>query len=155
MKTINILIMVIIVAFILFQLFTIENQKDIESYSYKVEQTFNEFEIRTYKESFFSTVTLPTNSYKEASSKGFSLLAKYIFGSNEKNEKIPQKTMDAITFGGWANDEKIKDYKSKLTIALASKDIKYSNKFYFFGYNPPYDIINRKNEILVELTIDE
>jgi hypothetical protein len=67
------------------------------------------------------------------------------------------KTIAAITFGGWANDEKIERYKQKLKSALDAQNIPYTNRFYFLGYNPPYEVFNRKNEIIVELdseTID-
>ena len=29
--------------------------------------------------------------------------------------------------------------------------ISFSNNFYFLGYNAPYELINRKNEVVVEL----
>ena len=61
------------------------------------------------------------------------------------------KTIAAITFGGWANDEKIERYKQKLKSALDAQNITYTNRFYFLGYNPPYEVFNRKNEIIVEL----
>ena len=59
--------------------------------------------------------------------------------------------MAAITFGGWANDEKIAEYKQKLIAALNVEGIKHNNRFYFLGYNPPFEVFNRKNEIIVEL----
>ena len=58
--------------------------------------------------------------------------------------------MAAITFGGWASDEKIEKYKQQLKAALTAAGITYTNRFYFLGYNPPFEIINRKNEIIVE-----
>jgi hypothetical protein len=64
---------------------------------------------------------------------------------------MPAKTMAAITFGGWANSEKIERYKSKLKAALEAKAIKHTNTFYFFGYNAPFEMIHRKNEVVVEL----
>ncbi len=63
----------------------------------------------------------------------------------------PAKTVAAIVFDGWANDEKIEKYKEKLKVALDAKGIKYSNLFYFLGYNAPYEVFNRKNEVIVEL----
>ena len=66
-------------------------------------------------------------------------------------KEVPKKTVAAIRFGGWANDKKIKQYKQKLISALKEKEIAYSNNFFFLGYNPPYEIFNRKNEIIVEL----
>ena len=63
----------------------------------------------------------------------------------------PAKIMAAICFSGWANDTKIEKYKQHLKAALDAEGIKYSNKFYFFGYNAPYEVFNRKNEVIVEL----
>jgi hypothetical protein len=63
----------------------------------------------------------------------------------------PAKTVAAITFGGWANDAKIEKHKEELKAALDAKGIKYSNRFYYLGYNPPFEVFNRKNEVIVEL----
>lgn len=63
----------------------------------------------------------------------------------------PAKTVAAITFGGWADDEKIEKYKAQLTAALDDEGIAYTNHFYFLGYNAPYEVFNRKNEVIVEL----
>lgn len=169
-------------------------QKNIESYPYEVLKKYDSFEIRSYEATLFTSVKLSTKGYKNSSSKGFSILAGYIFGDNEKNEKIsmtspvamsledsmtmmfmvpkeykketlpkpnqssiefkeePAKTVAAITFSGWADDEKIEKYKQKLIAALEAEGISYSNRFYFLGYNPPYEVFNRKNEVIVELT---
>lgn len=71
--------------------------------------------------------------------------------SEIKFQEEPKKTVAAIAFSGWANDEKIEKYKQKLKSALEAKEIPYTNRFFFLGYNPPYEIFNRKNEIIVEL----
>lgn len=168
-------------------------QWNIETYPYEVNKKYDNFEIRDYEATLFTSVKLSTKGYKDGSSKGFSILGGYIFGNNEKNEKIamtspvtmtledsmtmmfmvpkafkkdelpkpkqsqiefkeePAKTFAAISFGGWANDQKIETYKQKLKSALDSEGINYSNRFYFFGYNAPYEVFNRKNEVLVEL----
>ena len=76
--------------------------------------------------------------------------------SKIKFKEVPAKNMAAITFSGWANDEKIKKHKQQLIEYLDAEGIPYANRFYFFGYNSPYEVFNRKNEILVELeTIEE
>lgn len=184
---------VILLIFIIVQLFAINGQKNIETYSYVVTKKYDAFEIRNYEASLFTYVKLSGNKYRDESNKGFSILAGYIFGGNEKNEKIamtspvamsledsmtmmfmvpkkfkketlpkpdqseikfqeePKKTVAAIAFSGWANDEKIEKYKQKLKSALEAKEIPYTNRFFFLGYNPPYEIFNRKNEIIVEL----
>ena len=193
MKTLFLLLGVILIAFVLVQLFAMKGQRNIETYPYVVQKKYDLFEIRNYEATLFTTVKLATKKYKESSSKGFSLLAGYIFGNNERNEKIamtspvamtiedsvtmmfmvpkkfkketlpqpnqlqiefkeePAKTVAAIVFDGWANDEKIKKYKEKLKAALDTEGIPYTNRFYFLGYNAPYEVFNRKNEVIVEL----
>jgi hypothetical protein len=34
---------------------------------------------------------------------------------------------------------------------LDAEGIKYTNRFYYLGYNPPFEVFNRKNEVIVEL----
>jgi hypothetical protein len=63
----------------------------------------------------------------------------------------PAKTVAAITFSGWADDEKIELHKNKLIAALDAEGISYTNRFYFLGYNAPYEMLNRRNEVIVEL----
>ena len=72
--------------------------------------------------------------------------------SNIEFKEEPAKTVAAIRFGGWANNEKIEKYKQKLIAALDAEGIAYTKKFYFLGYNPPFEFFNRKNEIIVELS---
>ena len=194
MKTILIVLGVILVIFLTAQIiYYFKVQRGIESYPYSIVKRYDTFEIRSYEARLFTAVQLSTSDYKKASSEGFSVLAGYIFGGNEKNEKIamtspvtmslkdsstmmfmvprnikreqlpkpnasdiefveePAKTMAAITFGGWANSEKIKRYKTKLINALDAQGIAYKTSFYFFGYNAPFEIIKRRNEVVVEL----
>ena len=66
-------------------------------------------------------------------------------------EKQEEKIMAAIRFDGWANDEKIEKYKSILMNELNKEKLNYSPKFIFLGYNPPYEVLNRRNEVVVEL----
>jgi len=193
MKIVKIILVIILVVFIFVQLYFIIVQRKIETYPYVVKKKYDQFEIRSYEATLFTSVQLSTKGYKNSSSKGFSILAGYIFGNNERNEKIsmttpvsmslddsttmmfmvpkklnketlpkpnqsgiefkeePAKLIAAITFGGWANDEKIEKYKQELKAALNAEGIKYTDKFYFFGYNAPYEVFNRKNEVIVEL----
>lgn len=66
-------------------------------------------------------------------------------------KNIPSKKVAAIRFGGFANNEKIEKYKTILKAELAKNNIKHFNTFTFLGYNPPFRLINRRNEIIVEL----
>ena len=193
MKIITIALVSILLLFTFIQLYFLHLQRNIETYPYVVKKKYKQFEIRSYETTLFTSVRLSTKGYKNSSSKGFSILAGYIFGNNERKEKIamtspvsmsledsttmmfmvpkklkkdmlpkpnqtgiefkqePTKTRAAIRFSGWANDTKIEKYKQHLKAALDAEGIKYTNQFYFFGYNAPFEILNRKNEILVEL----
>jgi len=66
-------------------------------------------------------------------------------------EKEEEKIIAAIRFDGWADDEKIEKYRSVLMNELVKEKLNYINKFSFLGYNPPYEVMNRRNEIVVEL----
>ena len=75
---------------------------------------------------------------------------------NPKNSKIvfekeEEKIIAAIRFDGWADDEKIQKYKTILMNELVKEKLSYINKFSFLGYNPPYEVMNRRNEVVVEL----
>ena len=193
MKILLILLTLMLVAFVIIQIFAMNGQKNIEMYTYQVNKKYDTFEIRNYEATLFTSVKLSTKGYKNSSGKGFSILAGYIFGKNERNEKIamtspvamtledsttmmfmvpkelkkemlptpnhpeiafkeePAKTVAAIRFGGWANDKKIATYKQQLIAALDTEGIAYSDRFYFFGYNAPFEVFNRINEVIVEL----
>lgn len=71
--------------------------------------------------------------------------------SNIVFEKQEEKIMAAIQFDGWADDEKIEKYKAILKDELAKESLVHTNKFIFLGYNPPFEVLNRRNEVIVEL----
>ena len=193
MKIILILLGILLLVFAVIQLFGLYSQYNIETYAYTTEQTYEDFEIRNYDATLFTSVQVGSGTYKETSSQGFSVLAGYIFGDNDRNEKIamtspvamsledstrmyfmvpkkfqketlptpnqsgisfttePAKRVAAIAFKGWANDEKIAKYRMQLTNALDKAGISYTHRYYFLGYNAPYEVFGRKNEIIVEL----
>ena len=55
----------------------------------------------------------------------------------------------AIEFGGYANDQSIKKYAEQLEKLLQEKGIKSIGHYRYLGYNPPYQFIGRKNEVIV------
>jgi hypothetical protein len=60
-----------------------------------------------------------------------------------------------IQFGGFASNEKINEQKALLEKALQEKGLPYFGNFRFLGYNPPYQLIGRRNEIIVALDTDQ
>ncbi|MEI6312651.1 MAG: heme-binding protein [Bacteroidota bacterium] len=54
-----------------------------------------------------------------------------------------------IQFGGFATSKSIQKHTAILQEALNAKGIMYHGNFRLLGYNPPYQIFGRRNEIIV------
>ncbi len=72
------------------------------------------------------------------------------------NEQInltvqPPKTVAVISFSGWASDDILEEKYLELKAALIKKEIGFQEGYFFLGYNPPYQLLNRKNEVIIEL----
>lgn len=57
----------------------------------------------------------------------------------------------SIRYGGYTSDKEINEKKLELTTILNELGIGFNDNFEYLGYNPPYQMVNRRNEILVEL----
>ena len=66
-------------------------------------------------------------------------------------ETSSDECVAAIRFGGYASDSDIRKYTDKLITALRASSISYYGNFRFLGYNPPYQLFARKNEIIVSV----
>lgn len=170
--------------------------KNIETPNYKVIKTFDEVEVRLYPKMVVAKTNLADKSFDNQGSNGFRTIAGYIFGGNEKNEKIAmtapvvmnmgdsasmyfvmpksydkselptpnsknvqivevaEKTLAVITYGGFSSDEKIEKHRKQLGQILQKNKIQTKGAFLYMGYNAPWDIINRKNEVAIEVVVD-
>jgi len=54
-----------------------------------------------------------------------------------------------IRFGGYASDQDLKLYSEKLQNLLKENGIRSFGNYRFLGYNPPFQFIGRRNEIIV------
>ncbi|MGF1583825.1 MAG: heme-binding protein [Bacteroidales bacterium] len=66
-------------------------------------------------------------------------------------EKTEDEHVAVIKFSGYASDTKIKKQSEKLRNLLVENGIEYYGNFRYLGYNPPYQFINRRNEIIVSV----
>ena len=57
----------------------------------------------------------------------------------------------ALSFSGYANDEKIAIYQEKLAAMLKEKNIVRKEGYYFLGYNAPFQFIGRTNEVIIPI----
>ncbi len=65
--------------------------------------------------------------------------------------KVSPKKYAVITFPGYANNKKIDKYAKKLLKSIKSEGLQTVGNVKFMGYNAPWQVIGRKNEIAVEV----
>jgi len=77
---------------------------------------------------------------------------------NDPNVKI-KNTADeyvaVIRFGGYSSDKDLKLYSEKLQNLLKENGIISSGNYRFLGFNPPFQFIGRRNEIIVSVKFGE
>lgn len=162
---------------------------------YKVVKMIGDLEIRYYPPAVTATVH-KDGEYRDRMSAGFRDLASYIFGGNERNEKIAMTTpvvsvpdtaggaeisfimpedfdlekrpaptrarniefrrtepvyTASLQFGGFAGESKMQAKSEELLTALQKAGLKPRGSVRHLYYNAPFDVFNRRNEVLVEL----
>jgi len=60
-----------------------------------------------------------------------------------------------IQFGGFANEKNMKHYSEKLFKHLDDQGITSYGNYRYLGYNPPFQILGRRNEIIVSVNWEE
>ena len=75
-------------------------------------------------------------------------------GAVELHES-PEEYVAVMRFGGWASDQVIETQKKELAEQLAALGIQHRNNFRFLGYNAPWDIFFRRNEVIVGIDKSE
>lgn len=166
---------------------------DIEMPEYRVIKKYENVEIRQYPAMVIAQTMLNKSTNQEQMSGGFRVIAGYIFGGNERNQKIAMtapvvmkmgdsasmyfmmpkqystselpkpnskevkileekpRVMAVIRYDGFSSDDKIKKYTNELAAIIAKYNLKTSGEYMYMGYNAPWDIINRRNEIAIEV----
>jgi hypothetical protein len=121
-----------------------------------------ELEFRFYPESVMASVTSSKNTYKESSNQNFRVLAGYIFGSNQKSDKIAmtapvhmemtkeKSTMSFVMPQGYNLDNLPKP--SSASIALHKSPEEYVAVIRFGGWASDEKIEEKKKEIHEQLT---
>lgn len=164
-----------------------------EEQSYSVLKTLEDIQIREYDPVIYATVS--TDNERSL----FRILAGYIFGGNESNqkiamtapvhmqetsidkekkytmkfvmpskytmndlskpndsrivmEKVDKKKYAAITYSGYNNSTKFRFNSTKLRRILDENNISYKDNPIYLGYDAPYKIWGRKNDVLFELS---
>lgn len=92
----------------------------------------------------------------------------FVMPSSYTEENLPKpndpkvlihKTADeyvaVIRFGGYASDKDLVFYSAKLQDLLKEKGITSYGNARFLGYNPPFQVIDRRNEIIVSVNWED
>jgi len=66
-------------------------------------------------------------------------------------EESKAEYVAVVSFGGYASDKVIQRQSKKLAGRLKERGISPTGNFRYLGYNPPYQFIGRKNEIIVAI----
>ena len=61
------------------------------------------------------------------------------------------KVLAVLRFGGFSSDRSIKTHCDELGKTLSEQGIETLSDFMYMGYNAPWDVINRRNEVAVEV----
>lgn len=193
----RILLVFILLAIIFFfsQMMIKSSSEKIDQPEYTVLKKFDEFEIREYPSLYVAKTKMNTSGYDGNSSEGFRTIAGYIFGGNEKQQKIamtspvimdmsdsvemafimpenitpdnapspnnsrvklverPSQTLAVLRFSGWANSSKIAAKEKYLIQLLEDNNIEYEGDVIYMGYNPPFQIVDRRNEVAIKVKL--
>ena len=72
-----------------------------------------------------------------------------------KLEKTTDEYVAVLKFGGYATDKRIQNHSAELKRLLEEREIPYKGRFRYLGYNPPYQLFGRRNEIIVSVEWSE
>lgn len=107
-----------------------------------------------------TSISMTSPVHMDISDSGSSMSFVMPSGYNEKNlpkpndsDVIIHSTADeyvaVLRFGGFASDEDLIFYSKKLHDILKERNITPSGHARFLGYNPPYQLVDRRNEIII------
>lgn len=191
-----ILIAIAACAVLVFVGWTYRLSEDTEEQPYTLIHKWEEVEFRMYPPAILASVN-KNGHMMDVGNTGFRELAGYIFGGNERSEKIamtapvvfvPGETgnsstemsfvmpadkhmenlpapnssgirihrsdtvhMAVLRFGGFANNRDIEEKAEDLRQMLRKKNIRFVDKVVFMAYNPPFQLVGRRNEVAFEV----
>jgi len=71
--------------------------------------------------------------------------------SDVKFKTTDDEYVAVVSFGGFASDKDLKSNSEKLQRILKEKGIVTKGNPRFLGYNPPYQLVDRRNEVIISI----
>ena len=68
---------------------------------------------------------------------------------NVRLQRVPEEVVAALRFGGFSNDEKIAARAAELLQQVKAAGLEPIGPVRFLGYDPPWQLIARRNEVVV------
>jgi hypothetical protein len=73
---------------------------------------------------------------------------------NVKLERVPEEVVAVLRFGGFSNDERISEHSAELLRQVRSAGLEVMGPVRFMGYDPPWQLVARRNEVVVAVRWD-
>jgi hypothetical protein len=190
----TILLLTIVILFAVAQYMIAKNADTTEQQKYTVLHAEDSFEIRYYPRALVASVESNAVEMRDNANGNFRRIAGYIFGNNERNQKIAmtapvrmektsagnkmsfimpaeysmdelpkpndagvvlsdlaEDTVAVLRFTGFVSDKEIEQKKAELEQWLSKKNIMCLSGYRYMGYNPPYQLTHRRNEVAVSV----
>lgn len=186
------LMIALLITVIIMALFAFKSD-DIEMPAYRVVKKYGDVEIRQYPVMLVAQTQLMQGSQDQKMSNGFRTIAGYIFGGNERNQKIAMtapvvmkmgdtasmyfmmpkeyttkqlpkpnsnkveiveegaRVLAVIRYSGFSSERKIEKYRNELAEIISQNKLLTKGPYMYMGYNAPWDVINRRNEVAIEV----
>jgi len=74
---------------------------------------------------------------------------------NVKLERVPEEILAVLRFGGFSNDEKIAEHAEQLLLKVKEAGLETISPVRFLGYDPPWQLVARRNEVVVAVRWEE
>jgi SOUL heme-binding protein len=68
---------------------------------------------------------------------------------NVQIQRVPEEVVAVLRFGGFSNDEKIAAYTAELLQQVKAAGLERVGPVRFLGYDPPWQLLARRNEVVV------
>ncbi|MBL7939586.1 MAG: heme-binding protein [Flavobacteriales bacterium] len=68
---------------------------------------------------------------------------------NVELERVPEEVVAVLRFGGFSNDEKVATHNDELLRLVMAAGLEPIGPVRFLGYDPPWQLIARRNEVAV------
>lgn len=66
-------------------------------------------------------------------------------------ERLPEEVVAVLRFSGFANEERIQEASARLLEQVQAAGLEADGPVRFLGYDPPWQLVARRNEVVVRL----